>query len=340
MSLHAPAGWRGTRTAAAAVLILIWSGCNPLSPAISSTPVATPIVVSNSPSPATATTPTPAHPDPEATEQRKKAITEIVRKARAAFPGHSAVVFADLDDDTRVGFDPDARFESASLVKLIILAELYRQFQVGKHTPDEKLVLLEKQKMGGSGHLKNSKEGSQHTLQSLAEAMITESDNTATQMLTDLLGRDQIQEGAKSLGLNRTTLERDIFDFGAIDQGRDNYITAKDAASFLQQLARQELPGSQQMNEILERQKRHDMIGKDFPTGVRVAHKTGELDGILHDAAIVYAPRGNFVLVCLSDGVHEKEAAKKTWAKMAADILELYSEPVASPSPSATSPAG
>lgn len=341
MSLHVPTGGRGTRPALAAALLLFGlAGCTgtPLSADISSTPVATPIVVSSSPLPAT---PSPRpRPDPKANELRQKAIAETISKARKEFPGHSAVIFADLDNGTRVEFEPDARFESASLCKLIILAELYRQFQVGTHTPDEMLVLLEKQKMGGSGHLKDAKEGSQHSLQSLAEAMITESDNTATQMLTDLMGRDKIQEGAKALGLDNTTLERDIFDFAAIDQGRDNYISARDAAAFLQQLARQELPGSQQMNEILERQKRHDMIGKDFPSGVRVAHKTGELDGILHDAAIVYAPRGNFLLVCLSDGVHDKEAAKQVWSQMALDILKIYSGPSPSPTPttSATPP--
>jgi beta-lactamase class A len=322
----------------ATVLLLFGlAGCkeSPLSPTrISSTPVATPIVVSNSPVPST---PTPRAPsDPQANEIRQKQISEIISRARQTYPGHSAVIFSDLDNGTRAEFEPDVRFESASLAKLVILAELYRQFQMGVHTPEELLVLLEGQKVGGSGRLKNAKEGSQHSLKSLAVAMITESDNTATQMLTDLMGREKIQEGAKALGLDGTTVQRDIFDFEAIDQGRDNYITARDAAAFLQQLARQELPGSQQMSEILEGQKRNDMIGKDFPAGVRVAHKTGELNEILHDAAIVYAPRGNFVLVCLSDQVSDKEAAKKVWAGMALEILKLYSGPT--PSPSATPP--
>jgi beta-lactamase class A len=304
-------------------------------PDISSTPVATPIVVNNSPSNSTPTP--PPRPNPRANEIRRQTIDAIISKAREAYPGHSGVVFVDLDNETRLDYEPDARFESASLVKLIILAHLYREFEVGHHSPDEKLVLLEKQKVGGSGHLKDEKEGSQHTLQSLAEAMITESDNTATQMLTDLLGRDKIAQTAKTLGLNSTTFERDIYDFAAIDAGNDNYITPRDAATFLCQLARQELPGSQGMHEILERQKRNDMIGKDFPATVRVAHKTGELEGILHDAAIVYAPRGGFVLVALSDRVSDKEAAKKVWAEMALDILRVYSEP--SPSPTPDSPA-
>jgi beta-lactamase class A len=344
MSLYVPSQRRGIRSAVAVVAAMAsLAGCsgNPLSTSqISSTPVATPIVVSNTPaasgSPLTegGTPPPPPSPvDAQAIEQRRKVISDLIAGAREKYPGHSAVIFADLDNDTRVEFEPEARFESASLCKLLILAELYRQFQVGNHAPEESLVLLESQKMGGSGQLRHAKEGTQHSLQSLAEAMITESDNTATQMLTDLLTLEQIQEGTRALGLGDTTLQRDIFDFAAIDQGRDNYITARDAAAFLQQLAREELPGSRQMSEILERQKRNDMIGKEFPTGVRVAHKTGELDGILHDAAIVYAPRGNFILVCLSDQVVDKEVAKQVWAGLSLDILKLYFDPTPTPSP-------
>lgn len=338
MTLSVRLGWGGTRGAAAAALVSLGlSGCtgSPLASSdISSTPVATPIVVSVTP--LTSTSPTPHPEEPEAAEARRKAVSEVISKARAAYPGHTAVVFSDLAKDTRVEFEPEARFESASLVKLPILAELYRQFEVGEHTPEETVVLLESQKKGGSGKLKDAPEGSQHSLRSLGEVMVTESDNTATQMLTDLLGKEKIQTAATGMGMVGTTVQRDIFDFEAIDAGRDNYITAKDAALFLEQLARQELPGSQPMSEMLERQKRNDMIGKGFPPGVRVAHKTGELDGILHDAAIIYAPRGNFILVCLSDQVSDKESAKKVWAGMAADLLELYSGPPPGAAPTAS----
>ncbi len=341
MTLSVRLGWGGTQRAAAAAMLLCGlSGCtgSPLaSPDISSTPVATPIVVNSTPASATPTP--PRGEDPKTAETRRKAVRAIIEKARAAYPGHTAVIFSDLDKDTRVEFEPEARFESASLVKLPILAELYRQFEMGEHTPEETLVLLESQKKGGSGKLKDAPEGSQHTLAALGEAMVTESDNTATQMLTDLLSKEKVQTGATAMGMKGTTVQRDIFDFEAIDAGKDNYITAKDAALFLEQLARQELPGSPAMSEILERQKRKDMIGKGFPAEVRVAHKTGELDGILHDAGIVYAPRGNFILVCLSDQVSDKEAAKKVWSAMASDLLKLYSQPAtpATPTPSPSS---
>lgn len=334
-------GWGGIRRVVAfAVIAHGLSGCTgtPLSlDSISSTPVPTPIVVRSSPSLATPSPPQTPQAEPVFSESRHEEIEKLIKEAREAYPGHSAVVFFDLDSDGHIEFEPNTSFESASLVKLVILSKLYRQFHVGQRSPEETLVLLDSQKRGGSGSLKDAKEGTSYSLESLAELMVTESDNTATQMLTDLLGLDSIQQGAEALGLSDTTVQRDIFDFDAIDHGRDNTTSAKDITDFLRLLAHQELPGSSQMHEILERQKRNDMIGKGFPEQVRVAHKTGELDGILHDAAIVYAPRGAFILVCLSDQVSDKEKAKSIWAKMALDILKLYSDPTPSPTPTAQS---
>lgn len=324
------------RRTAAFLASLALAGCQPSNmtgPTVSSTPVATPIVVANSPA---SSTPTPKAIDREVSQKRQQKVRELLDAAKEAYPGRSAIVFIDLDSGSKVEIDPTERFESASLVKLVILAEMYRQFQVGNHKPEDKLTLSESQKRGGSGSLKNAKEGTQITLEDLSELMITESDNTATQMLTELLTLEKIEKSVQALGLHGTTLQRDIFDFEAIDSGRDNYITAQDAGDFLQQLARLELPGSEAMHEILERQKRNDIIGKDFATGVRVAHKTGELDSVLNDAGIVYAPRGTFILVLLSDQVGDKEAAKKVWAKLSQDLLQEYSEPTPTTSPSST----
>lgn len=281
---------------------------------------ATPIVVSGSPSPG-AITPSPSESIAKICEE----VDRVIIGSRERYPGKSSIVFVDLDSGTTLAYAENARYESASLVKLMVLVELYREIQMGAHRLDEELVLLEKQRVGGSGSLKNAPEGIKYSLGTLAELMIIESDNTATQMLTDLLSRTKIAHGMKTIGLRSSTIDRDIYDFDAIDKGQDNYTTAKDIASLLLQLAHQDLPGSGPMNEILERQKRNDLFGNGFPAGVRIAHKTGELDGILHDAAIIYAPRGTFVLVALGEEVSDKKAAAKVWSQMALDVLKAYS---------------
>lgn len=309
--------------------LLLLFGCNENmpDPDLSSTPVATPIVVSGNP-----LSPTPTV-EPKPKDHLVERVGETINAARKDFPGRSSVVFLDLESDSEWKFAEQAKFESASLMKLVVLAELYKEFQVGDKTPGDKLTLKKEHQVGGSGELKNAKPGTEFSLEELAQKMITQSDNTATQMLTDLIGLESLTKSAKALGLEGTTIERDIYDFAAIDRGKDNYITAQDASLFLKLLARDELPGSAKMHEVLEQQKRNDMIGSGMPEGVRVAHKTGELNGILHDAGIVYAPRGAYVLVMLSDEVSDKTKAKAVWSQLSQDVFKIYNESSPTPTP-------
>ncbi|MFA5507255.1 MAG: serine hydrolase [Vulcanimicrobiota bacterium] len=316
-------------------LVLLLFGCNKSAdPTISSTPVATPIVVEGTPSPnQLSPTPRPVIDTNEQRDELLKAVSEAIEETRKDFPGETAVCFVDVESDMKLGFNADQRFESASLMKLVVIAEVFRRIQVGELELDRPLTLQPDQIVGGSGDLKNLEAGTSFPVSVLAEKMITQSDNTATQMLTDFLTKEALNKSIKNLGLTGTTIDRDIYDFAAIDQGLDNYITARDAALLMKQLARDELPGSREIHAILERQQRNDMIGAGFPPDVRVAHKTGELTGIVHDVGVVYAPRGSYVLAVLSDGVTDKELAIESWAKLSEKILKLYQKASPSPTP-------
>lgn len=339
-----PWGGRGYRTDALrrttqqltlglfSTVLLFATGCNESNPNvdISSTPLATPIVVTSNP-----LSPTPSSNliEPKPKDHLVERVGATIEESRKGFPGRSSVVFLDLESDARLAYGEEARFESASLMKLLVLAELHKDFQMGTRAPTDKIILKEEHQVGGSGQLKKAKPGTSYTLEELATVMITESDNTATQMLTDLIGLKTLTESAIGLGLAETTIERDIYDFAAIDRGKDNYITGRDASIFLKLLARDQLPGSQKMHEILEKQKRNDMIGSGIPEGVRIAHKTGELNGILHDAGIVYAPRGAYVLVMLGDEVTDKAKATASWSTLSQEVFTIYNEASPTPTP-------
>jgi beta-lactamase class A len=262
-----------------------------------------------------------------------ESVASAIEESRKQFPGETGVYFVDIESNLELGFDAEKQFESASLMKLVVIAEVYRRIQIGELELDHPLTLQPDQIVGGSGDLKDLEAGMAFPVSVLAEKMITQSDNTATQMLTDFLTKDDLNKSVRNLGLTGTTIDRDIYDFPAIDQGHDNYITAKDAARLMEQLAREELPGSAEIHIILERQQRNDMIGNGFPPNVRVAHKTGELNGIVHDVGIVYAPRGSYVLALLSDKVSNKELAIETWSKLSLKILTLYQQQSPTPSP-------
>lgn len=299
-------------------------GLTSCTPTPSPAPTSSPIVVSATPTSSIQSTPSASPTKMPAKEECLRLVKSELDKTVANFPGRAGIYVMDIDSDLKTGIAEDEVFESASLMKLIVIAELYRQIQIGLHTLDENLTLEEGQKVGGSGDLKELKVGTALQLKTVATKMIAQSDNTATQMLTDLLGKNDINENAKKLGLLKTSIERDIYDFAAIEKGLDNLTTAKDTGTFLSLLARQQLPGSAAIHSTLEKQQRNDMIGKGFPKEIRYAHKTGELNGILHDAGIIYTPRGAVVLVMLSDQVTDKKLANKAWADLALRVVEIY----------------
>lgn len=205
-----------------------------------------------------------------------------------------------------VAHQPDRRFEAASLVKLPILIELARRVDAGQCKLEQRLVFEERFRVGGSGVLQEKPAGGQYSLDELAHWMVCESDNVATDMLLDFLELSRVDQAMRELGLKNTTVERTIFDFGAIEQGRDNRISGGDAAWMLSHVARRELPGSDWMLSILRQTRRRDLICAKLPPQLVVAHKTGELEGFLHDAAFIEEPP--LILVILTEGAEKKTA--------------------------------
>ena len=153
--------------------------------------------------------------------------------------------------------------------------------------------------------------------------MITVSSNLATNLLIEKLGIDNIRATVHTLHADGMSVLRGVEDNKAFAKGLNNTTTARGLQQLLDAVARGEAvdkESSRQMMEILERQKFNEGIPAGLPPGTRVAHKTGEITKIHHDAAIVYAPRP-FVLVILVRGLAE---SKESAALMADITRRIY----------------
>src|SRR5260370_3786794 len=131
--------------------------------------------------------------------------------------------------------------------------------------------------------------------------MITVSSNLATNLLVEKLGVDNIRATVHALHADGMSVLRGVEDNKAYDKGMNNTTTARGLLILLEAIAKGQAvdpDSSRQMVDILARQKFNETIPAGVPPGTRVAHKTGELTKVHHDAAIVYAPRP-FVLVIL-----------------------------------------
>ncbi len=240
------------------------------------------------------------------------------------------VAFRTLDGKMEWFSRADDVFHAASTMKIPVMIELFVQVREGKLKLDEPLIVKNEFRSlaDGSIYMLNPADDSEtdlykavgqtRTLSQLCELMMTVSSNLATNLLVERLGADNIRATVHALHADGMTVLRGVEDNKAYEKGMNNTTTARGLLVLLEAIAKGQAvdpDSSRQMVEILARQKFNEAIPAGLPAGTRVAHKTGELPKIHHDAAIVYAPRP-FVLVILVRGLAES----KNSAALMADI--------------------
>ncbi len=219
-----------------------------------------------------------------------------IASAAANSTGEVGVFARKLGPGTPIAYNADVVFPAASTIKVLILVTLY---QVAEKTPgllDQTVTLQSSDFVGGSDVLQNANPGDHYKISTLANAMIDQSDNTASNALITLLGFDRINLTAKRAGLTRTQLKRHFLDYTAIVHHSNNLTTAHDMGTLMYEIER----GSREaiytvaspascraMIEILLKQEDRDKIARGIPKGTPLANKTGEIDGVRNDVAIV-----------------------------------------------------
>lgn len=264
----------------------------------------------------------------QALERRKLAWRELagdIRSLIADFKGEVGLEVEDLETGWRLRYNDGRLFPSASIVKVPIMAVCFADYDAGRLALEKDLLVRRKIKTGGSGKLKAAPAGTRVTIGGLVDLMITESDNTATNMLIDFLKFDYLNRSFKTLGLRHTSIIRRMMDFDSRKRGRENYTTAADMAGMLRAMYRLELVSadvSRHCLETLKRQKMRDRIPRLLPADTVVAHKTGLENGVCHDAGIVFTPQGDFLVCAL---VRHKQKTAHLAKTLIADISrEVY----------------
>jgi beta-lactamase class A len=241
-----------------------------------------------------------------------------------------AVAFRTLDAKTEWFSRADEVFHAASTMKIPVMIELFHQVREGKLKLDDPLPIKNEfhslvdasiYKLDPADDSETDlykAEGQTRTLSQLCELMITVSSNFATNLLVEKLGVENIRATVHTLHADGMNILRGVEDNKAYEKGLNNTTTARGLLVLLEAIAQGQAvdpESSRHMVEILARQKFNEAIPAGLPPGTRVAHKTGELAKIHHDAAIIYAPRP-FILVILVRGLAES----KDSAALMADI--------------------
>lgn len=220
-------------------------------------------------------------------------------------PGRIGVYYKPLDGEA-AGFNEDLPLVAASVIKLPVMVEAFRRMQTGTLNPDEIVTVPPETKLPSCGALTYLHDGIRVTVMDLVTLMIILSDNTATNLLIDRLGIDAINATMTALGIPGVALRRKLFDAEQSRRGVENTVTARGIGILLTRMARGELLGKPADGSMMDILKNQRLNGK-LPfflhgRGVKIAHKTGEDDGITHDVGVVFAKRP-FVVCMLSNEV-------------------------------------
>jgi beta-lactamase class A len=248
-----------------------------------------------------------------------------------------AVAFEMLDGGPSWFLRADEPFHAASTMKVPVLIELYNQAHQGKLRLEDTLVIGNEfpSLVDGSPYSLDAADdseadlyravGEKRTLAQLSDLMVTVSSNLATNLLIDRLGVRNIQNGVHALNADGMKVLRGVEDSKAFQQGLNNTTTARALLTLMAAIARGQAvdpESSRAMIAILERQTFNDGIPAGLPAGTRVAHKTGEITKIQHDAAIVYAPKP-FVLVVLTRGIADPKQSSALIADIARKVYAV-----------------
>lgn len=243
------------------------------------------------------------------------------------FPGRVGLDICALAGDERFRLNADESFPAASVIKVPLVMEVFRRAEEGAFSLDDTRKLEEKDRVGGSGALQEMHGGLEVTIRDLARLAIVISDNTASNMLIDLVGMAEVTSFMVKAGMTGSFLGRK-FMIDPLSPVNVNYTTAMDMTHCLRKLYHGELLATESSGEIIDtmcRQQFREKIPLLLPPGIEVANKTGEISGVRHDCGIIFVPEAPAALSVLTRDCRDEPAADRVIAETALAVFRYLS---------------
>jgi beta-lactamase class A len=234
--------------------------------------------------------------------------------------GVLGVAILDLDSGQQLLVHPDEVFPQASSIKIAVLAELYHQAEQsahgvkGKATLKDRYVLRAADLVADSAILGGLTPGvSALTNRDLATIMVAVSDNSATNVLIDRVGMDNVVHLTESLGLAHTQLRRKMMDLEAAAHGRENISTPREMMQLLEQLYRGKVIGPPLLDDFFTvlATAKDSFIPRDLPPDLKIANKPGELEAVRNDSGIVFLKNRPYVICVMTTYLASERAGEE-----------------------------
>lgn len=281
-------------------------------------------------------------------ENLQKELTAILSASKVEFGLYLAV-------NGRESFAINAKqkFHAASMIKVPLLFEALKQVQQGKVSLEKRYLLQTAEKVGGAGVLQLLDEGLNLTLQDLLFLMITVSDNTATNIIYDIVGKENVNQSIQQLGLKNTYLARKLMRY---QQGGFSYTTAWDLGKLFEEIYKGSVLKTDLKNlalTILKKQQFNDCLSRDLefcgncqtlvggqsiclkcgakPNDTELvrgdfAHKTGQIIGHIHDGGIMEYAGHYAVIVLLTSKLPANQVGNQLHAEVGSKVMQFLNK--------------
>ncbi|MGN4125392.1 serine hydrolase [Lysinibacillus sphaericus] len=248
----------------------------------------------------------------------------LIRQLLQETPYKVHIIVKDLrTDETLISERSTEVFSSASLMKVPILLAVLHQVESNRLALDEVLTITPKDWVDFSGISEQQLKSA--TIYELLVWMIITSDNTATNILIDYIGMDELNRYFCENGLKHTILQRKMMDVERLANGVDNVTTARDMAHLFTHIYRQDLftPSFSALAiDILSRQRVHESLSRYLVDDVIIAHKTGGLDTVDHDVGIVYSDAKDYLIGVFVTEVTNNQDARQLIGRISKVVYE------------------
>jgi beta-lactamase class A len=262
--------------------------------------------------------------------QRLRAVVSGVEQQ---LDGVLGVAILDLTTGQQLLVHSDEIFAQASSIKIAVLAELYHQAEqsaagtVGKAKLTDRYVVREADLVPDSNIMGGLTPGvTELTNRDLATIMVAVSDNSATNVLIDRVGMDNVVGLMQRLGLPHTQLRRKMMDLRAAAAGRENISTPREMMQLLEQLYRGKVVGQPLLDDffsVLETPK-ESWLPRNLPEALKIANKPGSLEGVRNDSGIVFLKNRPYVICVMTTYLASERAGEDAITRISAAAYGLF----------------
>ena len=235
-----------------------------------------------------------------------------------------AVYVWDYDSQNYVDINASKIYSAASIIKIPVLIDLFKSIEYGQLSLDDKIPLTEYYRTEGSGHLQFKASNSLWSIDKLARVMITDSDNSATNMIMSKIGSmTDVNQAIRDWGINNTEVQTWLPDLNG-----NNHTTARDLATMLYNIdSNDKFLSEESRTKILDYMghvHNNRLIHAGLGAGSVFYHKTGDIGKMLGDAGIVIAPNGTKYIVVILVNRNHNDIAGKDFIVHASEIIYKY----------------